>query len=95
MQDDLKFVAGGSVGENDFRQFIPAQSPVGRDNGFAEKTFDFVEGRFSGPNQLPGQIIGIHNWHRTGSEGVRHGGFTHSHATRQTPDFHCPEAMAR
>jgi hypothetical protein len=88
MQDGFKFFPGGGIGKNDLRQLITAQLAVGGDNALAENRLDFRQGGLAGFNELPRQLVRVHDLRAMLAEKLSGGGFAHAHAAGQTEKFH-------
>ncbi len=77
VQDGFKFLTGGQVRKNQLRQFITAQTAIGN-NSFSKGGRDFRKSRFSGLDQLSGQIVRVHHRYGLGTEQLSRRGFAHA-----------------
>ena len=88
VENGFEFFAGGGIGKNDSRQFIPTQPAVRGNDGLAECGLNFGEGGLAGLDELPREFVGVHHLRAAGAEELGGGGFAHAHAAGQTADFH-------
>ncbi|SRR6266404_1538530 len=82
MQDFFKRCAGIRISEDDARQSIAAQTAVNSDDICAESSPDFFQSGLPWLDNLPGEVVGIHDRDGTGPEELGTRGFAHADAAR-------------
>src|SRR5689334_10951161 len=88
MNDAFQFFQFPAVLKHDCSKRLPVDGPSRGQDAFPEGGDNLAPGRFSGPDDMTGQLIGVDHDSAAALEHLRDGGFARRNASSQAHENH-------